>query len=274
MKKTLLKGINVIQNNFFELTNFELNGNLNGIIKLKLFRAKKYLSYLNGASVRGVDFGLEGIDPIMDAVRFLYDGESIERATTHIYNAYCNEKNKSAAEQLQLNSTHKLSNYPAWATVLPWEIDEIDNKLKTYPIALQRNRSVNGLNFENNNENTIIERSYSLDAASSQAKQYYRILNLVKNKELKINDSELPNALIYLSPNGKSWKWIMDKEGNHRAYTSFFCHKKIKVEVKSFINPRNIHAWPNVRNKLFTKEQALNIYEKMISGRCCVRPLI
>ena len=60
------------------------------------------------------------------------------------------EKDLRASDIVHLRNNVKLRKYPAWAFVLPWDKLSLQEKFESHPDSFYRNRSQNGLIFENN----------------------------------------------------------------------------------------------------------------------------
>jgi hypothetical protein len=260
--------------NFLNLSEDETKGYCGKYFWFKILRSQRYFSYENGLTVRGVRFDKIDNDPKALAVSKIFPlTQSSEKEFSEVlYKRYVIERKMSAAQILGLDSNHESAKYPIWALVYPWDFESINTRFKRYPNALMQNRSTHGLHFDSSDHKYFIQQSYTLGAAKNQAQQYIKLLKNIQENGY-INDNNLPQVLILKK--GSRWKWMMDVEGNHRAYLNHFFKKpSLYAEVTYIVDISKASKWKNVRNGHYSLDEARYIFNQIFEGEVCFRGLI
>jgi hypothetical protein len=260
--------------NYFTFSESEKKGFYSRGFWFKIIRSQKYFSYENGLTVRGVRFDKIDNDPKGLAVSKLFPlTQSSEKEFSEIlYKNYVIESKMSAAQILGLDSNHESSKYPIWAMVYPWDGESINDRFERYPNALIKNRTTHGLLFDSSDHKHIIEKSYSFEAAEIQAKQYIQLLKKIQQYGF-IEGNSLPHILILKK--GDRWKWLVGVEGNHRAYINHLLKKpSLFSEVIDIVDILKASKWKNVKNGLYTLDEAKYIFQLVFEGKVRTRGLI
>ena len=67
----------------------------------------------------------------------------------------------------------------------------------------------------------------------------------------------------------------MDTEGNHRAYLYYLMnHSFVHVRLSDVVRRSNVDSWINVKNGLYTREEALKVFDLVFSGQHVLQGLI
>jgi len=276
LKKILLFLYRKLQrkSDFFNLSEDEAKGYCGNYFWFKVFRSQKYFSYENGLTVRGVRFDKIDNDPMWLAVSKIFPLTQVSEKefAEVLYKNYAIEKKMSAAQILGLDSNYESAKYPIWAMVYPWDGESINNRFERYPNALIKNRTTHGLLFDSNDYKHIVEKSYSFEAAKIQAKQYIQLLKKIQQYGF-IEDNSPPHILILKK--GDRWKWLVGVEGNHRAYLNHLLKKpSLFSEVIDIVDISKASKWKNVKNGLYTLDEAKYIFQLVFEGKVKTRGLI
>lgn len=258
-----------------KIDNLECIGECYATTRFKLLpKIRNYFSYSNGVSVRGISFDNIDRDVFGGALErsVMSDEFSVNTFSKILKSRYDYEKGISAGDILELESSHILHNYPAWCIVLPWEKSDIDIIYQQYPSDLLQNRKGNFLEFTSGNREYVLDRVYSYEAAESQAYQTKKLFESISTNGI-INSDSLPKVVI-LRKGGK-WKWMMGGQGNHRAYLfKLLGYRYLYAEINQFVDVSNVESWFNVKNGLYTRSEAENIFNKVMDSQIVVRGII
>lgn len=224
-----------------------------------------------GRSSRGLTFRAEEAigDEFTRVVEHLAtagSGEAaFEEAAATVHRRYQVEADLSAAELLGFKAGHELARYPAWALVLPWEPQSVEQRYEQYPQAIYRNRSAHGVMFPDPTLTSAVMRvAYSYEAAMSQVMQFERLLKLLSVGGT-LSVESLPTITVLRG--GPQWRWMMSDEGNHRAYIMNYLGRKFfRCRVRSVVQRNQVSNWPNVQSGLFTANEAISIFDSCFSG--------
>jgi len=237
---------------------------------------KRYL-YCNPILHLNMNFGLSGRgyrlanDPRIILIKDLLEVHSEEefvRCLTRELNVFQNyEKYRglSINEVYGLKSS-MLTDIPFWAFVRPWDNISPEYKVKNYPNQIVKNRREHGMSFDKcKDDNHIIEHAFK-NGNYSQARQYFKLINSLKKygyKQDLITSEIVSDVLI----DNNKWAWQVSYEGNHRTEVlSLFDYQFIRTRVRKYVYRHEVDSWPNVMNRSFSKEDALSIFDKCLSG--------
>ena len=253
------------------LNSYELKGKIGIATYLKFILIPKVkVPFELGRSIRGTNFlEKQRNDQFHFFVKQLISGVSLDVLASSLFDTLQIEKKQSAAEIMDCNNNKKLKVYPAWAHVLPWDDMDIEEKYNTYFDFFIKNRSLHGLNFSNKSTKYKNEIMYSKDLAYSHINQTSKLLKSLKDNGYKTGKNP-PNFEILIKDD--SWRWYMSSEGNHRAY---LCHNLgylfFEGYINRIVNIKDYKSWKNVKNGTYTKEEAINIFNKIFQGSYSIR---
>ncbi|RPG75819.1 MAG: hypothetical protein CBC45_001615 [Euryarchaeota archaeon TMED85] len=229
--------------------------------------------YSLGRTVRGVSFDKNILlDP---AGRMCSNiSKQIENKTIFddLSKIFIEQKNMSAADIVHLNKNEKLKHYPAWAIVMPWEELSIEEMFDSYPQYFFKNRSTNGLIFENESRESIIKTMYSKKFIQNRIDQMAKLYKSIEEHGI-IKNFDLPKIKI-LSKNNH-WRWFMGDGGNHRSFVlSCLGHDFFLARVSSIIDIKDVDNWHNVKNGTYSVIEAQNIFESYFEGSRVYRGMV
>jgi hypothetical protein len=278
--KSLLKYILNYFKIFFnlnKLNSFENSGKISTFTKLKLFyKSEVILPFRLGRTIRGLSFdGNAKKDPFYIFTKGILEEKNQNQLLKYFANFLKKEKMSSASDLVGIKKNINLSKYPAWALVMPWDKENIDDRYLNYPKAFLDNRLKNKLVISKSSinlkkfSNNIF---YTLEAARSQ---YYQTKNLLesikKNGIMKTNF--LPRVEILID--GKKWRWFVSGDGNHRAYIlSILGNKNFHCVVEQIIYKKDLLNWFNVKNSTYSPKEADYIFKHFFKGDKCLRGLV
>lgn len=254
---------------FLLLCNLNKNESRGFITPLSRLRfmpfTKVIVPYSLGRTCRGLSFNENFIqDPYGKLWIDMFNGVDIKDATSDLMKKYKKEKDLRASDIVNLRNNVKLRKYPAWAFVLPWDKLSIEEKFESYPDSFYRNRSSNGLTFENRSRSSVIKTMYSLKSLESKVNQMQKIFENIKCNGFK-KSSDLPNINVLVDEN--EWRWSMGDAGNHRAFVcSVLDFEKFEVRVSSIIYKKEVNSWKNVKNGTYSIEEAEYIFDSYFNG--------
>jgi hypothetical protein len=268
----LKKNISIILRKFlylFSLDKLNINeksGYFSLLTRLKFLKTSHHdLPFDNGLTIRGVSFSEFQNDSWGRAIyKSGKNMESSDRFITEVIENISKEQIKKAGDFFNLASNHKLNSVPLWALVLPWEKVSLSYQLKNYAKLLLQNRQEHNIFQFHNRLNMPLNQNDLEKFAHSHFNQFLNIYKSISQKGF-IKNNDRPRAFILV--NGKKWKWIMSGQGNHRALISkSLGYKQLPCEVRGRINKSNSGNWHNVKNNLYTKEEAEHIFDLFFMG--------
>lgn len=226
-----------------------------------------------GRTHRWFDLSNASLDPPLAALKFAQKNQIHEREL-HIFllklfetqRDLVNPLNAFSAVGLSENKESKLSKYPAWSLVLPWESQDIEHKFDAFPVAVKQDRLKSGFKIDSDDPVEIMEQD-RLNSIDSHVKQFTKLLDSIgKNGLLQGSKNGYISALILID--GNHWRWIIGGEGNHRAIVaSFLGHNEIDVLVEGVIRKEDSKYWPNVCNGLYTVSEAEQVFESIFDAK-------
>lgn len=179
----------------------------------------------------------------------------------------------TAADIMNCPNNKRLQLYPAWSSLSPWDKFTIEEKYHTYIEAFIKNRSSHGAKFICKNGKLTTEEIYSPTTAESHVKQIEKLIKSIRNKGFMKSD-KLPRAFILVN-NYREWRWIMSSEGNHRSYLFYlFGVEKLPLIIEDVVYRESLKSSFNVKNGLYTIEEAENIFDGIFKGNSYIRGII
>ena len=274
-KKIVLKIIQLISTikTFIFLDNLndqETEGNILKFTRIKFIpKTKIIVPFALGRSIRGLSF-VDNLfkDPVGVFIKNLCEGEEKKALIENYFSILNEEKFCSAADIVGLRKNHTLNKYPAWALVMPWEKKNIEEKFRTYKNTFILNRSKYSKNLYKSKSSDIF---YTNEYIESQIDQTTKLLESIKKNKFK-RPQYIDSPKIYIMVDQKQWRWSMTDEGNHRAYlSSILKNKFFECVVSAIVNKNNISEWHNVKNNLYSVDEAKIIFEHFFLGNKCLR---
>jgi hypothetical protein len=195
-----------------------------------------------------------------------YSGSILE----HYYRSFCPSSMKSV-----LNSDNlSLSKYHPMATVLPWGIATPEEKLPKICVDQNAKQLLSseakklGLSEKDN----YGWQFFGPVSDSLGLLEYQRLISVFNSIK---DDGYLPEQHGYIHGqflvSEDNWVWV-NIGGKHRfASLAALDFKKIPVALSSrssalYIRRIDVDYWPNVKNGLFSKADALNIFDHIMNG--------
>ena len=190
-----------------------------------------------------------------------------------LFNNYSKYLTLTSADIVSLSLNKTLSKYPAWALVLPWEPQTIEDKFHKYIDTFVENRSANGFSVNSIDLNSDINSLlYSYLGASTQVYQTHKLYRSFKKYGI-LNTTELP--IVDILVDDSKWRWMMSCSGNHRAYILFHMgYDSFQSRIGRVINKKNAKSWPNVINGLYTIYEAEYIFDMAFEGLVPIRGIV
>jgi hypothetical protein len=248
----------------------------------RLFLSRLFVNTLpfnNARTVRGIKFESEALegDPygvICAALVLGFSQLELDNVIGGLEKLLSADRDSSAGEVLRLNENKQLCAYPSWAIVLPWESRSISEKYKNYPKELLINRGNNGADLGQLTSDNITDFCYSRTGFESHIKQFQQLMSMLQNGVDIFSDLvNPPVAEIFQSQKG--WFWMMGDEGNHRAYLAHAVKlPALKAKIINQVCLREIRNWYNVKNGLFSIEEAKSLFYAVSDGQARVRAMI
>lgn len=252
------------------LKKVEINGNLKYFTLLKFNASYSInLPFSIGRTVRGVKFDSE-LDLYSNVVKGIINGKDPEQLINFLHNNYKNFESKKVSEVNKFIKNKKLRNYPCWAMIMPWEKSELNSVKKRYLLSFYQNRSANGMIFKDNKLDHIETLLSSRDHAKSHIDQFKNLIQNIKKRGYIINYNDLPTAFIFIKD--KKWFWMMSSSGNHRAHLiSELKLRSIKCRIVGIIKYSELNKFINVKEKIFTEDEARYLFDKIFKGEKSIR---
>jgi hypothetical protein len=268
IKNNFLLVIDFIKKYLFlsNLSEIELQGYIKPLSRFRLMPYTKIkVPYFLGRTVRGKAFDNNLIlDPAGRLCIDVFNNVDYKTAVGNLLLEFDKQKNMSAADIVNLSNNITLKKYPVWALVMPWEKLNIEEMFESYPRIFYKNRSDQGLIFEDKSRSSIIKIMYSPKFIENRVDQMKRLYDSIMHHGF-IPDSNLPKINILIK--GNEWRWFMGDGGNHRSYV-LFClgHKFFNARVSSVINKNEVNKWHNVKNGTYSVNDAENIFDSYFDG--------
>ena len=259
--------------NLDKLTSNELKGNFNKITYLKILkRTPLEVPFYLGRSVRGISFNNNQIikDPIFKLFNDVYEDKSFEEIMDNFAKTLKSESKLSISDLLGIKSK-KLCKLPPWATVLPWEEEDIEDKFKNYERTQFLKRKEKAIEYKFEHEISESENIYSLEMAKSQIIQTQSLFASI-SKYGYLKKLGMPSFHILIKNN--QWRWYMS-QGNHRAYILYLLKNDYLLgTIDSIIKKSDVIKWHNVKNGLFKVDEAEKLFDYIFEGKKVIKPCI
>tara|TARA_Y100000992_G_C21235031_1_gene477559 strand:+ start:178 stop:1017 length:840 start_codon:yes stop_codon:yes gene_type:complete len=276
IKKIALFVLDVFKKFLFldDLNKNELNGFMSTLTVCRLFpNTKIIVPYSLGRTVRGVSFDKNlYLDPAGRLCKDISIGLNDKQIFDNLSSVFCEQKDMTAADILNLNSNKNLQKYPAWSAVMPWEKISIESMFNTYPETFYKNRLSRGLIFENKDRISIINMMYSSEFIKNRVIQMKGLYKSIERDGV-LKDSNLPKINILVKDN--EWRWFMGDGGNHRSYIlSYLGYDFFEARISAIINKNDVASWHNVINGTYSVNEANEIFDSYFNGSKVFRGMV
>ncbi|MGK0249038.1 MAG: hypothetical protein ACI910_001773 [Oleispira sp.] len=186
------------------------------------------------------------------------------------YNQYC----PTSMQSVLKSDNASLSKHHPMATVLPWGTSTPEVKLPKICVDISAksllSKEAHKLGLpEKDNFGWQFFGPVSEDLG---LQEYQRLISVYKNIK---NNGYKPEQYGYIHGqfliSDDDWVWV-NIGGKHRfSSLAALEYKKIPVALRSrssalFIRRSDVEFWPNVKNGLFSKNDALNIFDRILRG--------
>lgn len=187
----------------------------------------------------------------------------IQETLQHFYRVF---RPASAARIIGLHDSHVLNNEPHWAVVLPWNTDSVDE---------WKGRISKSVAYENktNGSNISIRDGWAWAGPVSEHKlmveteRLYRIFDSIRAAGYKRHDGPDGDIQAFALVDEKG-EWVWQAQfGMHRAaVVAGMSYLTIPVRFSRIIYRSEVKHWPNVVSGLYTKEEALRVFDMIFYG--------
>ena len=230
--------------------------------------------YSLGRSVRGLKFQRhDQKDLFSQLVADVIANKDRNLLSQQLYNYYKEYSHLSSADVVTLPGNNYLSQYPEWALVLPWENQRIEDKFRKYSDYFIDNRTTHGLKIDGNIHNSDSSQTfYSFSGACSQIEQTYKLYQSFSRYGI-IQKRNVP--IIDILVDRSQWRWMMSCSGNHRCYLMFnMGHSELESRIGKIVKKRDSKHWPNVKNGLYSVEEAEHLFDLVFDGNTAIRGIV
>ncbi|MFT7111083.1 MAG: hypothetical protein ACI843_002761 [Psychrobacter glaciei] len=186
------------------------------------------------------------------------------------YNQYC----PTSMQSVLKSDNASLSKYHSMATVLPWGTSTPEVKLPRICVDVSAENLLSkeahklGLS-EKDNYGWQFFGPVSENLGLQEYQRLISVYNSIKSNGYKPEQYGYIHGQFLISDD--DWVWV-NIGGKHRfSSLAALQYKKIPVALTSrssalFIRRSDAEYWPNVKNGLFSKNDALNIFDRILRG--------
>ena len=214
-------------------------------------------------------FGSTGNHPFSIAVKVsqgLKRADQMIKIESILFEYYERVNPINFSEMAGFEDPFKLSEFPPWAIVMPWQAEgpEEWSKHITHHVAGENGRYDKSATIENGwawtgpvDENKCkIEASRLASVASSISSKGY-----LRNDSY---DGDIKADILVNESN--DWVWQSVSAQHRAAALSGLGYDNVPIRVRSIIRREEFEFWPNVCNKLYTKDEALWMFDTIFRG--------
>lgn len=249
------------------LAEAENSGKCNLLSKLKFVNnAIFYFPFPLGRTIRGVNFNTLNGDAFVVALsEQIKDNFNTELLAHRLATVYRSEMRFTISDKLPFLSHCELGRLPLWSMAYPWERDSPFSKLYEYPDNVLRNR-LSYLKGDTDLKSDILDPSIF---GRSHAVQFSDLCQSVLANGFQLNK---PLPCVYILRSDREWRWVMSGSGNHRAYIlNFLGFETLPAQVVGVFDRAKVSSFPLVRNGIYSKDQAIKVFDLVFSGRNILR---
>jgi len=170
---------------------------------------------------------------------------------------------KSAGHLFDSPKESKLYDYPTWAVIMPWQVENIDfwmnHVRETVKLENQIKYDINsgwawtGPSDQNKLSIETKRLSVLLDSI---------LINGYKRHNGK--DGDINATILYKDNN--EWVWQASAAQHRACVLSALGRDSIQVRVTKYVKRNEVASWPQVINGFFSVDEALNIFDKIFDG--------
>ncbi len=180
-------------------------------------------------------------------------------------NFYYEFQPSNVNEWFQLNSTsNALAQLPPWAGILPWRARTIENYQETIKKGTLSDNQKADYNAD------IYKGGWAYCGPVKEEKcmiETKRIVELIesinKHGYIRNNDKDGDIVATALICDDNSWVWVVTNGYHRAAVLAAMGFAVIPIRINLVIRRNEVHFWPQVSNGLYTKEQALQIFDNL-----------
>ena len=231
---------------------------------------KPFITFAYISDIRALpsfSFNLSDIHPFVISSKLLIkeDFKNKEKTIAILREFYKIYQPSSAADILNIQND-KLRNEPSWATLLPWEQEDLETwKTHVKNSVLNENKR--------NKSNIDIEDGWAWSGPISEIKlmvEFNRLLKVVKSISKRGYNSKYHQddyIVTYLLVNKHNQATHLARTGQHRlAALGALGYDKVKVKVFKIVYQEDAKYWPNVVNGLFSLDEANKVFSKYFNN--------
>lgn len=194
-------------------------------------------------------FALKESLPIVDEKTFIQSFTKIIKSII--------KSPRTAGEAINLKKSKKLSEYPEWALVLPWEDISIEENYRTYLNQFVSKRARLKKIYEISNKENRDKIIYNDLAWESHAKQFLDLHKSISKNGFK----EINFVPVHLFKYNNLFHLSLGDDGNHRTRVAYVLDiQSIPLKISKIVDFENINNWVNVKNGLYSLEEAEKIF--------------
>ena len=147
--------------------------------------------------------------------------------------------------------------YPEWALVKPWENKLIEENYHTYLIRFISKRKKLKKLYETSDLENREKVIYNDLAWESHAEQFYNLYKSISNNGFKNTNLVTVNLFKY----NDLYRFSLADDGNHRMRIAYVLGlESVPFKISEIIDFKNINNWFNVKNGLYSLEEAKKIF--------------
>ncbi|WP_311064850.1 hypothetical protein [Halomonas sp. DWK9] len=209
--------------------------------------------------------------PFTLAVKYALQNEaSAEEIYTYLKAFYNNFKPQTALEWFNIidkKADKKLKSEPPWAAIPPWRARSLENYRSTIAKGTLNDNLKNGLHADITVSGWAGCGPVSDEKISIESERLHSVLKSISQHGYKRHNGEdgdiVATALV---SERKKWKWVVTN-GLHRACVlSALGYSEIPVKINLVIRRSEVDYWPHVASSLYTKKNALSIFDELFNG--------
>jgi hypothetical protein len=170
-------------------------------------------------------------------------------------------ENYKVSDILQSCKSKKLSKFPWWTIVLPWDEISIEDNFKQYiKRYINNKKSLKKIYYQNNNlDKTALGNKIFYNDLSWEfhALKFYRLYKSVFKYGFDKTSAIPVNIFIYKN----SCRFGLSDDGNHRIRVAHILNfKTVPLKISKFIYFNDFRNWKNVKNGTYSVTQAKKIF--------------
>lgn len=253
--ESIIKSRYYIENAFFNNKEVHVN--------LSLDKAK---------TLSGKNFNIKEHHSVNALNKYLHSDKSLS-IVQFLYEYYCNKiilrniELKSLNDVFELNS-EKLNSIPSWVVLYPWSNSNINDIPKLiqafdYSTFVENRRRGVAVNGSNGGSQFVFT---SKERAKLESKLISNLFTSFSTKGFDVEKNSKDPIGAILLVDGSNYSWMISAGIHRSCVLTALGHDDVTVKLKGIIYREDYKYWPNVENKLFTPEEALNIFDKIISN--------